>query len=107
MPAVEASGTQTATLDTEHTLSTITTTKVLVLLVDTANLANGETLELRVKTKILSGGTTRLAYLGRFKHAQDSTIKISAPIPSDQEAVFTLKQIGGTGRQFPWKVMSI
>ena len=105
--AVEASGTQTATLTTEHTLATIATTKFLQLMVDANALVAGETLTLRVKTKILSGGTTRLAQemvlRGETMH---SPILQSMPIPSNQEAVFTLRQDGGTGRAFPWKVMS-
>ena len=109
MPTVEASGTQTATIGTEHTLATIVTAKTLVLLVDVVNMVNADELELRVKTKILSGGVTRTAYKASYKHAQsaDDLIKISIPIPSDQEAVFTLKQAAGTGRAFPWKVMSL
>ena len=38
---VEGSGTQTATINTEHTLHTNSGAKVLTLLVDTANMANG------------------------------------------------------------------
>ena len=44
---IEASGTQTATIDTEHTLATETDAKVYVLLVDTKNMVNGDELELR------------------------------------------------------------
>src|SRR4030066_540849 len=109
MPTVEASGTQTATISTEHTLATVSTAKTLVLLVDVNAMVNADELELRVKTKMLSGGTTRVAYKASYKHAQpaDDLIKISIPIPRDQEAVFTLKQVAGTGRAFPWKVMSL
>lgn len=109
MPTLEASGTQTAVIGTEHTLATITTIKTLVVMVDAVNLVNADELELRVKTKMLSGGVTRVAYRASYKHAQaaDDLIKISIPIPSDQEAVFTLKQVAGAGRAFPWKVMSL
>jgi hypothetical protein len=108
MPTVENSGTQTATIGTEHTLATISTAKTLVLYVDASAMVNGDRLELRAKTKILNGGTTRVAQKGVYQHAQpaDDLIKFSVPIMSDQEAVFTLKQTAGTGRNFPWKVMS-
>lgn len=109
MAAVDSSGTQTATITTEHTLATVSTAGTFILLVDMNALASGDRVELRVKTKILSGGTTRVAYKGVYRNAQsvDDMIKISIPIPSDQEAVFTLKQTDGTGRAFPWKVMSL
>lgn len=106
MPTVESSGTQTATIDTEHTLATITSNDTLQLIVDTANMAAGDVLILRVKTKVLSGGTTRLVQEAIYANAQSIPIKYSDPIMSDQEAVFTLEQTDGTGRSYPWKVMS-
>ena len=109
MPTVEASGTQTATIGTEHTLATVTTAKTLLLIVDKNAMVGSDKLELRSKTKILSGGTTRVEDIGRYFGAQSADDKIarSIPIPSDQEAVFTLKQTAGTGRAYPWKVMSL
>ena len=105
--AVQASGTQTATLGTEHTLATVTAAGTYYLEVDTAALAAGETLLLSQKVKTLSGGTTRLESTGLYKHVQGVPIKRSVPIQSDQEYVATLKQTGGTGRAYPWKVMSL
>lgn len=109
MPTLEASGTQAASIGTEHTLSTLNTNKVFVLVVDANAMAAGDALELRVKTKTLSGGVTRTAYMGAFWNEQeaDDKIKISIPIPSDQEFIASLKQIAGTGRSFPWKILSI
>lgn len=107
---VEDSGTQTATVTTEHTLETNAGDKTFVLIVDTVNMVNGDVLELRCKTKVLSGGTTRVAYMATYQNAQsaDDMIKISIPIPSDEEFVATLKQTaGGAGRDFPWKVVSL
>lgn len=108
MPTLEDSGTQTATVTTEHTLTTLSGNKTYQLYVDTANMAAGDAVELRIKTKVLSGGTTRCVSKATYKHAQsaDDLIKISIPVMSDQEYVATLKQTAGTGRDFPWKVMS-
>lgn len=105
--ALEASGTQTATVTTEHTLSTLTVDKVLVFEVDTANMVAGDVVELRVKGKTLTGGTERLYIFAAFYGAQNEPKKVCLPIKSDIEAVFTLKQTFGTGRQFAWKVNSI
>lgn len=107
MPTVEASGTQTATISTEHTLATISTSKTLVLVVDTTNLVNGDAVELRVSRKVLTGGSEALAWFGRYKHAQGDPVKVSIPIPSPFEAKFTLKQTDGTGRNFDWSVESL
>jgi hypothetical protein len=105
--AVIDSDTQTATLTTEHTLVTDTTGKTYVLCVDTAALVNGETLELRIYTKTLSGGTERLAYMATYVNVQQEPIKYSVPVPADISFKATLEQNGGTGRAFPWSVLSL
>lgn len=109
MPTLEASGTQAATVTTEHTLATQTNNKTFVLVVDCNAMVAGDVLELRIKTKVLTGGTLRSAYLMTFYGAQptDDLVKFSVPIPSDIEAVFTLKQTFGTSRSYPWKVLSL
>ena len=107
MPVLEASGTQTAAIGTEHTLSTITLNRTLLFVVDTGAMVNADVLELRVNTTVLSAGTSRLAYFASYRDIQGAPQKISIPIPSDISSVFTLKQTAGTGRSFPWKVLSI
>ena len=105
---IEASGTQTATLTTEHTLATETDAKVYVLLVDTKNLVNGETLTLRAKLKVLTGSTSALVYEANYIHIQQEIVKTSIPVTSPGfEIIFTLEQNGGTGRAFEWSVVSI
>ena len=54
------SGSQSCTLDTEHTLDTETTAGVYVLVLDVNALANGDTLIVRMKTKCKTGSTSRL-----------------------------------------------
>jgi hypothetical protein len=107
---VENSGTQTATISTEHTLHTETEAKVLTLMVNTTNMAGGTTpdiLELYVKAKVLSGGTEVVAYYASFMGVQGQPLKISIPIPSAHSAIFTLKQTQGTGRSYEWAVLSV
>lgn len=104
--ALEASGTQTATVNTEHTLATITSAKTLQLYVDLANLAAGDVVELRVYLKVLSGGTSKEAQYAVYGGVQAQPIVWSIPVMSDIEASFSLKQVAGTGRSFPWKVLS-
>lgn len=106
-PTVIACGTQTATINTEHVLATDTTCKNYVLVVDTGNLANGDTLELRLYTKVLSGGTERLVYLAVYVNAQGEPQKYSIPVPANISLKATLKQTAGTGRDFPWSLLSL
>ena len=108
----KGSGTQTATIGTEHTLLDVATAGTYTFHVDTFNLAAGDVLELRIYQIVLTGGTRRVAYLQQYLDGQptDDLIKLSVPISNeltDAGALrFTLKQTAGTGRAFPWKVLS-
>lgn len=107
-----ATGTQTATLTTEHTLADIAAAGVYTLHVDTVNMTAGDVLELRVYQIVLTGGTRRVVYLGSYQGEQltDDVIKVSIPIGNELTDAgslrFTLKQTLGTGRSYPWKVLS-
>lgn len=104
-------GTQSATVTTEHTLLDVSAAGTYTLHVDTVNMVATDTLELRVYQMVLTSGTRRVAYLYRCSDAQsaDDLIKISVPISNeltDSGALrFTLKQTTGTSRNFPWKVL--
>jgi hypothetical protein len=102
-----ANGTQTASLDTEHTLSTQTGAGVYVLVVDTANMALGDIVVFRLKTKCKTGGTSRIAYMMSYAHVQGDPNKYSIPVPVDTEIVATLEQTDGTGRDYPWNLLKM
>lgn len=107
---LEDSGTQTATGGgVADTLTTLTTKlKSLVLVVDTVNMVNGDTVELNIYEKCLSGGTERLAYSAAYRHVQSIPMKFSPPVPSDISFRAELVQSGaGTDKDFPWKVLSL
>ncbi len=105
--AVESSGSQTATIGTEHTLASPTTAGVRQLCVDLTNLVNGETVELRINRKTLTAGTIRTWQVAVFSHLQAQPIVISVPMPSTFGGTFTLKQTAGTGRVFDWTVETL
>ncbi len=108
MPTQEQQNTQTAVIGTEHTLgSAITTAKTLILVVDTVNMVNGDILELRVKTKTLTGSTVRQAYKATYRDVQIDKNKYSIPIPSMHSWEASLKQTAGTGRNFDWAYVSL
>lgn len=106
-----ASGTQTASISTEHQLADTAAAGVYTFHVDTNAMVAGDTLELRVYQMVLTGGTSRVAYMQTFSGAQpaDDKIKISEPIGNEltdsTSLRFSLKQTAGTGRAFPWKVL--
>lgn len=108
---LQASGTQTATVTTEHTLADVAVAGVFSLHVDTVNMVAGDITELRVYQIDLTGGTRRVAFFQAYYGAQptDDVMKVSFPIGNDLTDAgslrFTLKQTFGTGRAFPWKVL--
>ena len=99
-----SSSSQTATIDTEHTLATVTAVGIYQLVVDVANLALGDTLELRVYGKARSTDTERLEQFVSIEHAQTIDLARLLPVISPHHVKFTLKQTAGTGRAFPWAV---
>jgi hypothetical protein len=108
MPTLIASGTKTAD-GTEQDLATDTSNKTYVLKVSTANMVNGEAVELRIYAKCLTGGAERLAYLATYANAQDEPLKYSIPVPEDISIRCTLKQTVyvTSYKDFPWKLLSL
>lgn len=108
-----ASGTQTATVGTEHTLDDVAVAGSFQLMVDMVNMVAGDLVELRVYRIVLTGGTRRVVYFERFGGAQptDDMIKESLPVSNELTDAgslrFTLKQVQGTSRTYPWKVLQI
>ncbi len=66
--------------------------------------STNDELELKIKTKALTGGAERIAYYAYFVGAQDTPIKISIPVPVAYAGTITLKQTAGTSRDFAWNV---
>jgi hypothetical protein len=106
-----ASGTQSASVGTEHFLSSPNLAGVFTLHVDLINMQAGDQVELRVYQMILTGGTQRVAYVETFQGVQsdDNMIAISVPISNEltdtNSLRFSLKQTLGSSRNFPWKVL--
>lgn len=100
-------GSQTAVVNTEHTLATETEARTYVLVLDMSNMALGDAIEIRAKMKTRSGSTARQVYMESLSGVQSNPVFISLPIPSAHSVAFTLKQTGGTGRAFEWSVISL
>jgi hypothetical protein len=116
---VEASGTQTCVIGTEHTLTTKTTAATYVAKLNFKNAVDLDEFEIRVLVKVLSGDSTHFLewfanYLHKFGDGADvgagasGCVVVSLPATvSPYSIVVTLKQIAGTGRAVPWAVMSL
>jgi hypothetical protein len=101
------SGSQTATIGTEHTLNATTpetTDGVFQLVVEINAMAKGDSLELRIKEKCRSGDTQRLVWLMTFEGVQDEPLVFSPALILLHGWDMTLKQTAGTGRAFPWSI---
>lgn len=107
MPSNANSGTQTATVTTEHTLATISTAGNYYLKVDKKNLTTGDELILRVFDKVLTGSTSALMFKGTYSHAQDEIVAVSIPFSTVFETIVTLEQSTGTSRTFEWAVVDM
>lgn len=102
-------GSQTATISTEHTLATVTDAGIYVLRVDLNNLAAGDIVELRIKAKARNTTDTERLIHGPAIYgpvAPDQKLTDSVPILATGHFVATLKQVAGTGRAFPWVILS-
>jgi hypothetical protein len=100
-------GSQSATLTTEHTLTTQTTAGTYVLAVDMTNMAAADVVELAIKVKARSASASKYAYRQTFSGIQDTAIQFSVPVPVPFEIACTLLQTNGTGRTFEWSLYKI
>jgi hypothetical protein len=106
-----SSGTQAATVTTEHFLANVNVAGVFSLHVDKNAMQAQDVLELRVYQMVLAAGTARPVKVYSFYGAQDADdqIAVSEPISNEltdaQALRFSLKQTFGTSRNFPWKVI--
>lgn len=107
MPTLTTSGTQTATISTEHTLTTQTGSKFYTAYIDLTNMTSTDTTEIRVSVIVKSAGSHILYYLGTYSGAQNNPLVYIAPLPSDISWKLTLKQVSGTGRTYDWRVYEI
>lgn len=105
--SVATSGTQTATLATDHTVVTQTAPAggaVYQLRARLHNLANGERVTLRVMVDGATGGVLDTLFDVTFSNAQGDPYKDSpaVAVPAGAQLRVILRQEGGTGRAFPW-----
>jgi len=106
------SGTQTCTVTTEHTLVTLTADGVYTLVLDLNALAGSATtpdiLEVRIKRRALSAGTTRQQIVAHYVGGLlPNKVVESPPFVVIHSCEISIKQTQGTGRDIPWSIRSI
>jgi len=107
-----ASGTQTATIGSEHFLANVNAEGKFTGIIDVSNMVDGDILELRAYQMVLTGGTPRLIdYLVLYGVQPTEQLivewgkELKNELTDAQALRYSLKQTAGTGRQFPWKVV--
>ena len=108
MTTEKTSGSQTATISTEHTLATVTDAGIYVLRVDLNNLAPGDVVELRLYAKARnSSDSERLLYAASYGPlSPEAKLTDSVPVVAAGHFRASLKQTAGTGRAWPWAILS-
>lgn len=104
------SGTQSAVIDTEHFLGTDpeSTDGAFQFVVNLANMARGDELEIRVYEAALPGDTSsEQAVIWHFLHEQNDTIFISPAMILLHRWRFSIKQTAGTGRSYKWSIRKV
>jgi|SRR3990167_4281252 len=91
---------------TEDTIATITTSGSFVLGLDLNDMVLGDSIVVKVKLKVRSVGTTRLAYAATYKHVQSVPVVLTIPVASTNEIVFTVTQSAGTAT-IPWEIWEL
>lgn len=107
-PTLTASIDDVTLVEIGQSLYTTTTAGTYVLHLDLTNLTNGDEVMAMVGTKIRSTGSVRWMELGTWAHKQPmSNGKMSIPVASPHEIVFTLCQLAGSAVSVPWEVISL
>lgn len=104
-----SSGTQNATVGTEHVLAD-NSGGMYIYSVDISAMLAGDTVELRVYIKMLnSADPLKCLWYDTFTGLAVATDQIKQSIPSLGDVIcrVTLKQTAGTTRSFPWKVTQL
>jgi hypothetical protein len=107
MPTLTTSGTQTATITTEHTLTTQTGNKFYTGYVDLTNMVTGDTTVIKVSVIAKTAGSHILYWSGSYTGAQANSLVYIPPLPSDISYKITLTQSAGTGRTYDWRVYEV
>ena len=103
-------GSQTATVGTEHTLNTTTpevADGIYQLFIDTAAMVAADITEIRIKEKARSADTQRQIMVATLAGAQSDPLWVSPTFVLMNGWDMTLKQTAGTSRAYPWSIRKV
>lgn len=112
--AITQAYTGTATISTTEyslvnnstTLASSTNVGVYQVFIDTVNMVAGDRYEIRIKEKIISGGTQRTIYLSVLDGAQGSPFVTPTLVLMNGWDV-TMIRTAGTNRSFSWSIRKV
>ena len=86
-----------------------TTTAIVQLLLDINALAAGDTLEVAMKEKVISGGTQRIIHRFTIVNSSgaDDAVWVSPAVFLKNGWDMTLKQTAGSSRAIPWSIRKV
>lgn len=106
-----ASGSQTCTISTEHTLTANPETAdgIYALVLDLNAMADGDTLEIRIKEKARSADTQRTleTFVISNDPSTDAELWMSPAVILMNGWDMSIKQTAGTGRAIPWSIRQV
>jgi len=106
MPNVNQDGTFASVVGSEITIVDVTANKHYDFYIDCSALASGESLELRMKMKVLTGSSLKVKEFGVITYPTTDQEVWRIPWESQPwEYQITGKQVGGTTRNFPWSLV--
>ena len=106
MASVSFYGSITPAMNVVSIVGTISSAGVYVFKTDLGAMQNGDEVELRFADKA-TAGTVSCIYFASYAHAQSTGIKASPPVVVSSLAHVSITLRGGTGRNFPFEVLSI
>lgn len=102
-----SSGAQAATLNTEHSLDIASAVAgVFRARVDCSAMVAGDITEIRVYEKARAADTKQVSQLYRIRGPLASPMQFTIAVEQTVYHEVTLKQVGGTGRTYPWCVFA-
>lgn len=100
-----ASGSQTATLDTEHTLTGAESGDgILQVFIDANAMVTGDVTIIRIKEKARAADTQRVVYRATLNGVQSEPLWASPALIVMHDWDVSLEQTDGTGRAYPWSI---
>jgi len=88
------------------TLSTLTTSGVYQVFIDTGNMAAGDQYKIRIYEKVTSGGTKREIYAATLTGAMtDNWVSPSLILMNGWDV--TVQKLAGTDRSFGWSIRQV